>query len=197
MYRPNTRHQQYDVFGVETYLPEKKLEKLMTSKEYSFYRLIFCNIDEDLFSVLYSDEKSRPNAPVNAMVSALILMQQKGWTYERLFDQIDFDLKTRAALGLRSLADTPFVPSTLFSFQNRVNDHWLQEGVNLLEVVFDSLTKKQLKELKLKTDIQRSDSFLAASNIRRYSRVQLLIEVLLRFYRVLNDKVITNNHGFK
>ena len=79
MYQPNTHHQQYDVFGVEIYFPKKKLEKLMTSMEYTFYRPIFCNIDEDLFSVLYSDEKSHPNAPVNAMVSALILMQQKGW----------------------------------------------------------------------------------------------------------------------
>ena len=70
MYRPNTGHKQYDVFGAETYLPKKKLEKLKASKEYAFYKLIFSNINEDLFSVLYSDKKSRPNAPINAMVSA-------------------------------------------------------------------------------------------------------------------------------
>lgn len=34
-------------------------------------------------------------------------------------------------------------------------------------------------------DIQRADSFWAASNIREYSRLQLLIEVLQRFVRVL------------
>lgn len=188
MFKENTNHLQYDVFGIETYLPERKLKKLMNSKEYTFYELIFCNIDETQFSVLYSDKKSRPNAAINAMVSSLILMQQKGWTYERLFDQIDFDLKTRAALGLQSLADTPFVESTLFEFQTKVNDYWVKEGMNLFEVVFDSLTHKQLKELKIKTDIQRSDSFLAASNIRKYNRIMLLVEVLIRFHRVLSEK---------
>lgn len=196
MYRPNTSHQQRDIFGVETYLPKKKLDKLKASKEYTFYQLIFCNINEDLFSVLYSDKKSRPNAPINAMVSALVLMQQKGWTYEQLFNSIDFDLTTRAALGLQSLVDTPFVPSTLFDFQNRVNDYRITEGINLFEALFDTLTQQQLKELRIKTDIQRSDSFLAAGNIRRYSRIQLLVEVLIRLHRILSvdDKDNFNAH---
>ena len=188
MYKPNTSHFQQDIFASEMFLPKKKFEKLKHSKEYSFYKLIFCNINEDLFSVLYSDKKSRPNAPINAMVSSLILLQQKSWTYEQLLDQIDFDLKTRMALGLHSFADTPFSESTLFDFQLKVNDYWIKEGINLFEVVFDALTEKQLKELKLKTNIQRSDSFLAASNIRTYSRVQLLVEVLIRLHRILSEE---------
>jgi len=188
MFKENKRHLQNDLFSAELMLPEKKLKKLRSSSEYAFYKLIFSNIDEERFSVLYSDKKSRPNAPVNAMVSALILQQHKGWTYEHLFDQIDFDLKTRAALGLQTLSDTPFVPSTLFNFQNSVNEYWIREGINLFETVFDSLTRKQLKELNIKTDIGRSDSFLVASNIRTYSRVQLLVEVLIRLHRILSDK---------
>ena len=188
MFKKNTNHLQIDLFSSDLMLPEKKLRKLQNSPEYAFYKLIFCNIDEDRFSVLYSDKKSRPNSPVNAMVSALILMQHKGWTYEHLFDQIDFDLKTRMALGLQTLADTPFVESTLFDFQARINNYQIREGINLFESAFDSLTQEQLKQLKIKTDIQRSDSFLAASNIRRYSRVQLLVEVLIRFHRILSDR---------
>ncbi len=188
MFKENTSHLQKDLFSSELMLPEKKLKKLQSSREYAFYQLIFCHIDEDQFSVLYSDKKSRPNAPVNAMVSALILMQQRGWTYEHLFDQIDFDLKTRTALGLQTLSETPFVESTLFDFQTKMNEYWMREGINLFETAFDSLTQKQLKELKIKTNIQRSDSFLAASNIRSYSRVQLLVEVLIRFYRILSDR---------
>lgn len=121
------------------------------------------------------------------MVSSLILLQQRGWTYEQLLNSIDFDLTTRTALGLHSFAETPFSESTLFDFQLKVNDYWIKEGINLFEVVLDSLTKKQLKELKLKTNIQRSDSFLAASNIRSYSRVQLLVEVLIRLRRILSE----------
>lgn len=188
MFKENKNHIQKDLFSAEMMMPEKKLKKLHASCEYAFYKLIFCNIDENQFSVLYSDKKSRPNAPVNAMVSALILMQHKGWTYEHLFDQIDFDIKTRMALGLQNLSETPFAESTFFYFQTKLNDYWIREGINLFESAFDSLTKKQLRQLKIKTDIQRSDSFLAASNIRRYSRVQLLVEVLIRFHRILSDQ---------
>ena len=64
----------------------------------------------------------------------------------------------------------------------------LQTGQNLIERVFDSLTQEQLKTLKIKTNIQRSDSFMAMSNIRSYSRTQLLIEMLIRLHRVLSDE---------
>jgi len=187
MFKKNTKHLQKDLFSPDLMLPERKLKKLQDSPEYAFYKLIFCNIDEERFSILYSDKQSRPNAPVNAMISALILMQHRGWTYKHLFDQIDFDLKTRMALGMQTLSDTPFVESTLFDFQTKLNNYQIREGVNLFEYAFDSLTEKQLKQLRIKTDIQRSDSFLAASNIRRYSRVQLLVEVLIRFHRILSD----------
>ena len=89
------------------------------------------------------------------------------------------------ALGLRELNETPFVESTIFNFGNRLAAWQARTGQNLLERVFDRLTGQQLQALHLKTNIQRADSFLAASNIRDYSRLQLIIEVLQRFCRVL------------
>ncbi len=115
-------------------------------------------------------------------------MSRKGWTYEELFDRIDFDLLTRAALGLFTMEETPFCPATIFNFQNLLSEHHITTGENLLERVFDGFTEKQLKALKLKTNIQRSDSFLAASNIRNYSRLQLLVEILIRLHRILTEK---------
>jgi len=150
--------------------------------------LIFCNIDENMFKSLYSDKKSRPNAPINTMVASLILMHRYNWTYEELFKQIRFNILTKLSLGLDSLEDIPFCPATLFNFQNRLNKHFIETGENLLERVFDKLTEKQLKVLKIKTNIQRTDSFAAASNIRNYSRLQLLVELVLRIYRVLSEK---------
>ncbi len=105
-----------------------------------------------------------------------------------MFQQIDFDLLTRAALGLHTLAVTPFVSSTLFDFQRRVFNYHITTGKNLFEQVFDSLTAEQLKSLGLKTSIQRTDSVLIASNIQDYSRLQLIIEVLLRLHRILSDE---------
>ncbi len=188
MFRKNTSHLQSSLFGIASQLPKAKLKKLKKSKEYDFYRLIFCNINEADFSVLYSDHSSRPNAPVNSLVASIILMQQNKWTTEKLFENIDFNLLTRIAFGLDTLDDTPFCPATFFNFQNRLLSHFVATGQNLIETVFDSLTLEQLKTLKIKTHIQRSDSFMAMSNIRSYSRTQLLIEMLIRLHRVLSDE---------
>lgn len=187
MFRKNTSHLQSSLFGIESQLSEAKLKKLKKSKEYDFYRLVFCQINEGDFSVLYSDASSRPNAPVNSLVASIILMYRNNWTTEALFDRIDFDLLTRTALGLDTLEDTPFCPATFFNFQNRLLSHFVETGQNLIERVFDSLTQEQLKTLKIKTHIQRSDSFMAMSNIRSYSRTQLLIEMLIRLHRILSD----------
>jgi hypothetical protein len=120
------------------------------------------------------------------MVSSLTLMNRYNWTYEELFKNIEFNILTKIALGVDSIDNMPFCPATLFNFQNRLAKHFIQTGENLLEQVFDQLTDKQLKALKIKTNIQRTDSFAAASNIRNYSRLQLLVELVIRIYRILS-----------
>lgn len=187
MFRPNRSHDQTELFGYRSHLPPQKRQQLEESEEYQFYQLIFRQIPEADFAVLYSDEGSRPNAPVNTLVAALILLHTRGWTYRELFKHIDFNLTTRVALGLWDLETTPFSRATLFHFQNRLTAYWVETGENLLERVFDALTQEQLAALELQTDIQRADSFLAASNIRDYSRLQLIIEVVQRFVRVLTE----------
>ncbi len=188
MFKKNVHHLQGDLFSFKTFLSKKSQHELEKSEEKIFYDLIFCNIREDDFEILYSNENSRPNSPINSMVSALILYEKYGWSYEELFKEMRFNLLIRTALGLHTLEEQPFCPATLFNFQNRIKDHFIKTGENLIEKVFDNLTRDQLKLLKLKTNIQRADSFLVSSNIRNYSRLQLLIEVLLRFYRELSDE---------
>jgi len=188
MFKKNSNHVQKNLFGLFNSLPQALQKDAKQSSQYCFYNLIFCNIAEDIFAKLYSDKKSRPNAPINAMLSSIILMQRNNWTYEQLFEAIKFNILTKFALGLDSLDDIPFCPASLFNFQNRLSDHFNQTGENLLEQVFDQLTEDQLKALKLKTNIQRTDSFMAASNIRNYSRLQLLIEMVIRIHRVLSDE---------
>ena len=188
MYRKNEKHLQKDMFSFQETLSKSQQKILYQSEEYKFYELIYCNIDEELFKNLYSKVESRPNAPINSMVASMILKERYDWSYSELIKQIGFNLLTKTALGLRQIEEVPFCQSTLFYFQNKLNEHYLKTGENLLEKVFDKLTSVQIKELNIKTKIQRTDSFLAASNIRRYSRLQLLIEVLLRLYRILNDE---------
>ncbi len=188
MFKKNTKHRQTNLFGFTNIVSSKMHKELQDSEEQKFYDLIFCNIKEEDFSCLYSEIGSRPNAPVNCMVSAMLLQHREKLTYEKLFDNIKFNLLTKIALGLTTLDEVPFSEASLFNFQNKLNSYFIKTGENLFERVFDHLTEKQLKELKIKTDIQRTDSFQAASNIRRYSRLQLLVEMLIRIYRVLSEE---------
>ena len=189
MFKKNTKHLQGSFFGsVESMLSETQKKAWLDSRERCFYDLVFKKIDEKAFSPLYSEEKSRPNAPINCMVGALILQSYNRWSYEFLLRQVRFDLLTRMALGLSNLDEVPFCEATLFNFQTRLLAYELKTGVHLVERIFDSLTVAQMKTLKLKTDMQRCDSVQVESNIRTYSRIQLLIEVLLRVWRILSDE---------
>ena len=188
MFRENVAHLQTNLFGLFNSLSPKMQRKIKASAEYAFYQLIFCNIKEDMFSELYSDTKSRPNAPINALVSSFILMNRKEWTFEQLLDNIQFNILTKVAIGVDSLEEMPFCEATIFNFLNRLFDYQIRTGINLFDRVFDGLTQEQLKKLKLKTNIQRTDSFAMASNIRNYTRLQVLIEVIIRIWRILTEE---------
>lgn len=189
MFRPNSAHLQQDFLSLENFLRPDACRRLEESKEYAFYRQVFCRIPEELFADLYSSKPaSRPNAPINAMVGALLLQHMNNWTFEELFDRLAFDLKTRVAVGLWTLDADPFCPATLFNFQRRLRDHMVVTGRNKFELLFDQLTQEDLVRLGLNTTIQRSDSTQIGSFIREYTRVELLVEVVLRMWRVLEKQ---------
>ena len=71
------------------------------------------------FKALYSNKASRPNAPINVLVSALILKELKGISYDELMESVMFDLRFKTALGLSNIGDVPFARATLFNLQNR------------------------------------------------------------------------------
>jgi hypothetical protein len=176
------------LFSFEDELNKRQRDLLKSSKEKWFYHLILRNINEMDFRALYSDKASRPNAPVNILVSALILKEFKGLSYDELMESVMFDLRFKTALGLSDIGEVPFSRATLFNFQNRILDYQHQTGLNLIERVFDNLSAEQIKKLSVKADIQRSDSTLVCSNIKKYSRLQLLIEVLTRLDRILEEE---------
>ena len=187
MFQKHEKYKQKSLFSVENQLNTRQQQLWDESFEAHFFGLIFQKIDEEVFSVLFSTTHSRPNSPINQLVGALILKHRFGWSYSELEKALNFNLLTRMALGVQEVNESIFRERTLFNFQNRLSEYRLETGVNLLEQVFDGLSKKELKRLALKTNIQRGDSFLAASNITRYSRLQLLVEVLKRLHRVLKE----------
>ncbi|HHE37887.1 MAG TPA: hypothetical protein ENL20_04865 [Candidatus Cloacimonetes bacterium] len=186
MYPRNEKHIQKDLFDLDPFSMLELQKGIEKTEEYFFYQTIFSQINEDLFAPLFCKDNGRPNSPVNSMVSTLILKEKRNWTYDEMFKEIKYDLLVRAALGLFSFSGMPFNQATFFNFQNRLKEYEEKTNINLFDTVFDELTAEQIKKLKIKTNIARTDSFMIDSNIRSYGRLQLLIEVILRVYRILS-----------
>ena len=91
MFRANKKHEQIKMFGFLNSLPDNMIREILDSEEYAFYELIFRNIDESSYRPLYSEIDSRPNAPVNCLVAALILKHKKNWSFVELCSAIKFN----------------------------------------------------------------------------------------------------------
>ena len=52
---------------------------------------VFPTIDEERFSVLYSDKDSRTNTPVNIVVGALVLKELFGLSDDEMVETLMFD----------------------------------------------------------------------------------------------------------
>ena len=188
MFRENKQHLQPGMFDAFQQMSEKMRQRLEASWAGTFYREFFCRIDESLFAVLYSDKPSRPNVPINVLVSVDVLKAGFGWSDEEMHDEIQFNLQVRYALGLRDMSTVPFERRALYYFRKRLSRHMQETGQDLLEQVFVEVTDEQLKSLKLNTGQQRMDSVLVSSNIRQFTRLHLLVEIVQRVWRMLTTE---------
>jgi len=187
MFKENRRHLQPYLISNVNDLPEKQRARLAKSWSGAFFRDFHCRVDEQTFEVLYADFPSRPNAPVNELVSLEFLKAGNDWTDEEMYDHYLFDLQTRSALGLEQLGEAHFELRTVYNFRQRLSQYMQEKGINLLDQAFEQVTDEQIAAFGLKTEKQRMDSTLLASNIRHMGRLQLLVEVLQRTQRMLNE----------
>ena len=185
MFKENNQHLQHPLFSTISSLPDKQQKRLKDSWAGTFYEDIFARIQERDFEVLYSDEPSRPNIPINVLVGLEILKAGFGWTDKEMYEGFCYNLQVRYALGYHNLEEGHFEVRTTYNFRGRLTTHMRETGENLFEACFENITDEQMKAYALKSGTQRTDSKQIASNIRRMTRLQLLIEVLQRTYRML------------
>jgi hypothetical protein len=188
MFKKNNRHLQTALISNVNDLPEKQRMILETSWSGVFFQEFHCRVDELPFAAMYVDFPSRPNAPVNELVSLEFLKAGNDWTDEEMYQHYLFDLQVRHALGLDTLGETHFEMRTVYNFRQRLSQYMQETGINLLDQAFEQVTDEQIVAFRLKTDKQRMDSTQVASNIRRAGRLQLLVEVLQRTHRMLNEE---------
>jgi hypothetical protein len=187
MFRRNDQHLQRPMFSSIDSLPDRPRKRLDDSWAGTYYHQVFVRIDEEPFSVLYADDPSRPNTPINVLVSLDTLKSGYGWSDEEMHDHFSFDVQVRYALGYRDLSEGHLALRTVYNFRKRVTRHMEETGENLYERAFEQVTDEQLAAFELKTGQLRVDSTQIASNIRAMSRLQLMVEVLQRVHRMLNE----------
>lgn len=151
-------------------------EKRILDKSWAtqFADRIFPKIDEEPFSVLYSDKASRPNTPVNVIIGALILKELRNQTDDEILESLLFDVRYQRALHTESFKEQPMSDTTLKRFRKRCLTYETEYGIDLIHDCVKSLSAEMAKLMNISGQMQRMDSLMVASNIKRLSRMELL-----------------------
>ncbi|SMP60719.1 WG repeat-containing protein [Anoxynatronum buryatiense] len=130
-----------------------------------FSEIVFPAINEERFAVLYSDKAaSRPNAPVNAIVGALILKEMFALTDEDLLESILCDVRFQVALRSTSFKEQPFSDRTFSRFRERLYHYELETGEDLLKDEMEALAETFRQYLGIEPTLKRMDSLMVSSN---------------------------------
>lgn len=100
-------------------LTEKERKFLNKSWAKSFADNIFPAIKEEDFAILYSDKASRPNTPINVIISSLILKELLGLIDDEILESLMFDIKLQYALHTAGFKEQPLSDRTLSRFRER------------------------------------------------------------------------------
>jgi hypothetical protein len=168
-------------------LTEREKGMLKNSWAAGFSKYIFPYISEERFSVLYSSNAaSRPNTPVNVVVSALLLKEMFGSTDEELLEQILFDIRYQVALHTTSDTEQPFSDRTLSRFRERLYNYEVETGIDLMKQEMETLAGKFVKLLKINPQMKRMDSVMVSSSCKRMARLEILYTCVSNMVKVIN-----------
>ena len=172
-------YQQISLFDSLGFLSERKQKILEKSWAKPFSDIIFTNIDEMIFAPLYSDKRnSRPNAPVNVIVGALILKELNGLTDDEIIEECEFDFRYQYALHTTSYENQPLSDRTFSRFRERNAAYELTTGKDLIHECIVTLSEDIRKYMDISPAIKRMDSLMIESNIRKMGRLELLYTCL-------------------
>lgn len=135
---------------------------------------IFPAIDEERFSVLYSDKASRPNTPVNVIVGALIIKELFDLSDDEVVENLMLDPRYQYALHTTSFDEQPMSDKTLSRFRKRCYDYESKTGIDLYRDCVKDLSCKIAKLMGISDHVRRMDSMMVEANIRTLSRTELI-----------------------
>jgi len=189
MFRKNDEHEQELLFSPVKELPPGVKNKLESHWSSHFYDHVFTQIDEEKFGRLYHDGYSRPNKPVNELVSLEIIKHLLSLSDKQLEHAYLFDFRVRNALGKETLSDN-ICQKTFTNFRRRLMEHEEETGQDLLHEVFQDHRSYLQDEFEIDGSTQRMDSTFIKANIKHLSRIDLIAKVIHNFLDDLPDEIV-------
>jgi len=187
MFKQGKKDVQKSFFDQDQQFPTYVMEMLKKSWAEDFFRLVFSQINEKRFSVLYSTVASRPNTAVNLLVSLLILKQHNHLSDEEVIGSLYFDYRFQYALGIESetTRERPCI-NTLSNFRRRLVEHELETEEDLLQQEMEELAEKMAEFFSLNKDMARMDSTMISSSCKKMTRMELVYTVIRNMVRELS-----------
>lgn len=185
MFRKSKNQQQLNLFNSTVFLNAQSLKEYENDKNWHniFYTEITEKIVEEIFRELFCENNGAPNYSIRVLVAMLILKAARGCSDAQLFEDCKFNLLVRRALGLVNANDKPPAESTYYRFKSLVEAREKAGLGNLIEEVFISITKAQIKEFNISGSKIRLDSTLIGSNLAWNGRYALIHESLRVAYK--------------
>ncbi len=184
MFKKSDEHKQLDAFSSPIeYLKDSTMNYYLKNDSWhnQFRKQVVMRVDESTFSVLYTQITGAPNASIRVLIGMMILKEAHGWSDEQLFENCNFNLLIRSALGLMSLEDAVPVASTYYLFRHNLVKYSKEHGVDLYKKCQEQITASQILEFNVSGKQVRMDSKLLGSNIAWLSRYELIHETLRLF----------------
>lgn len=185
MFKRNPAGKQLSLTDPYLNYPKYVREALHNSWAEHFFSSIFTNIDENRFAALYSQNYSRPNAPVNMIVGLLILKELNGWTDEDTIAALYFDYRVQYALGISDFDRERICINTLSNFRARLYEYSEKERRDLLGEEISHLTEALIHISGMDTKLARQDSMQISANCKRMGRLELVYTVNANMVEVL------------
>lgn len=168
-------------------LPEKMRRYVDRSWAFEFYEHVTSKINEDRFTVLFSDEPaSRPSTPADQPVSALIIKGMRQVTDQELLDNIMVNIIYQAALGLTGEMNSQFSDRTLGRFRERLEDCEKDTGINLVHEEMPELAEQYCGDLKIDKTKKRMDSVMIESRGKVMIRLEIIFTTVMCAVKITN-----------
>lgn len=170
-------HKTVNIFDPFDYLGPKRKSLIENSWAKIFRDEILPELPVHKLQPFYHNSRGAPTKELYAMLGLMILQQMYDLTDDEAVDEYAFNIKWHYAMNITSDSDrdTYISPKTLWSMRDILTKH------NLYTSMFDSVTEKLARVLKVDTTLQRYDSKHIYSNMRHLGRIRLFVATIKKF----------------